>query len=74
MSRTKRIKIKTGEALRDGKRQRPAGSCNNHGGCPLCEGNRLHKYRRKANLDDDPRLSWEWRRYCGSVPVPERDA
>lgn len=52
MSRTKRVKIKTGEPLRDGKRQRSVGSCNNHGGCPLCEGNRLHKFRRHESLKD----------------------
>ena len=22
-------------------------SCLNHGGCPICEGNRLHKHRKK---------------------------
>ena len=25
-----------------------AHSCRNHGGCPWCEGNRLHKYRKRA--------------------------
>lgn len=23
-------------------------SCRNHGGCPWCEGNRLHKYRAEV--------------------------
>jgi hypothetical protein len=52
MSRTKRVKIKTGAPLRDGQRQRPVGSCNNHGGCPKCEGNRLHKYNRHESLEE----------------------
>ena len=23
-------------------------TCRNHGGCPWCEGNRLHKHKRRA--------------------------
>ena len=32
--------------LRDGALQHAASSCSNHGGCPICEGNRLHKHKR----------------------------
>lgn len=32
-------------------------TCRNHGGCPWCEGNRLHKYKRRTpwiEMDGDP--------------------
>lgn len=25
------------------------GTCRNHGGCPWCEGNRLHKHKKQLN-------------------------
>lgn len=25
-------------------------TCRNHGGCPWCEGNRLHQYRKADNI------------------------
>lgn len=33
--------------VRDGTFTRVSGSCENHGGCPICEGNKLHKYKKK---------------------------
>lgn len=29
------------------KNTKVAKSCRNNGGCPVCEGNRLHKHRKK---------------------------
>lgn len=52
MSRTKRRHYKTGRPLRDGESQRVARSCNNHGRCSWCEGNRLHAQERQA--PDEP--------------------
>lgn len=37
---------------KDGKNRKAARSCLNHGGCEYCEGNRLHKHRRKASTLD----------------------
>ncbi len=28
-------------------------SCMSHGGCPYCEGNRLHKFNRLAKIQDE---------------------
>jgi hypothetical protein len=56
MSRTKRKHYKTGSPMRDGDSQRAAGSCNNHGGCPYCEGNRLHAQVRQAPAANE---AWE---------------
>ena len=28
-------------------------TCRNHGGCPWCEGNRLHKHKRRAPSAED---------------------
>ena len=33
-------------SVRDGTPQYSCSSCNNHGGCPICEGNRLFKHKR----------------------------
>lgn len=58
MSRTFRrpsYKIKRFKGLKkvkDGSRTRVAHSCENHGGCPYCESNRLHKYRKQPTLED----------------------
>ena len=34
------------------KSQRFDKSCRNHGGCPWCEGDRLHKYQRRKPIED----------------------
>jgi len=39
MSRTKKQKSTGGKAVDS--------SCGNNKGCPVCEGNRLHKHRKK---------------------------
>lgn len=42
-------------------------SCRNHGGCPWCEGNRLHKYRRREPIPDDYRIDYQpdtFRLFC----------
>ncbi len=28
-------------------------TCRNHGGCPICEGNRQHKHARRAPHEDE---------------------
>lgn len=33
--------------VRDGSITRVAHSCTNHGGCPWCLGNRMHKHAKK---------------------------
>lgn len=33
--------------VRDGTPQHASGSCHNHGGCPVCEGNRLHNTKKR---------------------------
>lgn len=65
MSRTyrkKRPKMKLGYlaethqysdgSVRDGTPQHATVSCNNHGGCHWCEGNRLHKNKRNEPITD----------------------
>lgn len=51
--------------LRDGKTTKACKSCENHGGCHECEGNRLHKHNKteKESLNASDRLSefYEWR-------------
>lgn len=47
MSRTIRQHYRTKRVMRDGDRQFAAGSCNHHGGCGWCEGNRLHATQRR---------------------------
>ncbi len=35
---------------KDRKIQKASRSCLHHGGCPYCEGNRLHKNKNRAQL------------------------
>lgn len=37
--------------VRDGTPTHAAGSCQHHGGCPICEGNRLHGSRKREPLE-----------------------
>ena len=63
MSRTwrnKRPKFKRGETpvnkdgkFRDGSPQHYAKSCENHGGCPHCLGNRTHKHKKQEPLIEE---------------------
>ena len=61
--------------MRDADYQRSAPSCNNHGGCGFCEGNRLYQQRKAisgadasdpdealANAADDAFDEWEWQK------------
>lgn len=65
MSRTYRrkpTKLKLGKHLghkqhksgdvRDGTPTRYTKSCENHGGCPYCEGNKKHSTNRRKPLED----------------------
>ena len=40
------------DKVKDGSRTRCARSCENNGGCPYCESNRLHKHRKQPGLED----------------------
>lgn len=66
MSRTKRAKrpqMNLGKSLadhqykdgtvRDGTPTHPAKSCEHHGGCPHCEGNRTIQAKRLAAIKED---------------------
>lgn len=35
------------DKVNDGSYTKYTRSCENHGGCPYCESNRLHKHRKK---------------------------
>lgn len=48
MSRTIRNKRKTNQKVKDGTSQYSTKSCSHHGGCPICEGNRLHSTKRRV--------------------------
>lgn len=53
MSRTYRKPSKMHKGVkkvRDGTRTKTSHSCENNGGCPYCESNRLHKNRKKPTL------------------------
>jgi len=39
--------------VRDGTPQYYVGSCHNHGGCPICDGNRLHRQKRQEASAED---------------------
>ncbi len=40
------------EKVKDNSRTKVAGSCENNGGCPYCEGNRLHKHNKQLSLKE----------------------
>jgi len=48
MARTIRNNRKGKGKTRDGADIRAARSCGNHGSCPYCRDNRLHKHKRRA--------------------------
>ncbi len=64
MSRTKRNlrpKMKLGQLsnkqywdkkVSDGNPQHSSKSCNNNGGCPYCDGNKLHKHKRNKPIEE----------------------
>jgi len=47
-TKSKLVKIDKSTKLkvRDGTHQHASKSCKNHGGCPICEGNRTHKFKK----------------------------
>ena len=52
-----RVRHRTTNALvtkqyRDGTPQRYDPTCENHGGCPACEGSRLHKHKRAMPIEE----------------------
>ena len=38
--------------VRDGSPTHATKSCKRNGGCPWCEGNRLHKYERRKPIEE----------------------
>jgi hypothetical protein len=52
MSRTKRVFKSKPLQDKDMKNKRPDRSCNNHGSCPVCEGNRTFGSKHRQ-LDGD---------------------
>jgi hypothetical protein len=48
---TKKYKTAKGKAYREGVPQHMSGACDNHKGCPICEGNRTHKFWNKKPLE-----------------------
>ncbi len=40
------------DKVRDGSFTHDSKSCQNNGGCPWCEGNRLHKHNKHPGLED----------------------
>ena len=38
--------------VRDGRRTRMSHYCENNGGCPVCENNRLHKHKKQPTIKD----------------------
>lgn len=39
--------------VRDGSPTRAAGRCQNHGGCPYCLSNRLHKHKKHEPISQE---------------------
>lgn len=60
MSRTYRKPSKmhkSSKIVRDGTPTKAAHSCENNGGCPYCESNRLHKHRKQPSLKQEIEIS-----------------
>ena len=43
--------------VKDGTRTKPSRMCENNGGCPYCENNRLHKNKKQLTLNQEVELS-----------------
>lgn len=56
MSRTIRKHRISKKPVRDGARQYSAGSCEHHGGCPVCEGNRRYTTKKRLAAADVARF------------------
>jgi len=62
-TRTKRPKMELGEHLspkqykdgkvRDGTPQHVSGGCENHGGCPWCEGNKQYRTNKRMPIEEE---------------------
>ena len=39
--------------VRDGTPQHASGSCNNHGGCPYCLSNKMHKNKKRMMAGEE---------------------
>lgn len=52
MSRTVRRKRNGRGQVRDGADQHVDRSCGNHGGCPYCEGNRMHSTHKREPVEE----------------------
>jgi len=49
MSRTRRKSLRGGKSVDK--------SCRNNGGCPVCEGNRLHKHNKRKVSGEDTNIN-----------------
>lgn len=50
---THRFKSNKGlKQVKDGSPTHVSGSCENHGSCPYCKGNRLYKHEKQPKLKD----------------------
>lgn len=38
---------------KEAKNRKAARSCLNHGGCPYCLSNRIHKYKKRMIVDEE---------------------
>jgi len=48
-TKSKLVKLTSDKlSVRDGTHQHISKSCRNHGGCPICEGNRTHKFKKQT--------------------------
>lgn len=59
MTNTIRRKRNSPETVRDGTQTHASKSCDNHGGCPFCEGNRLKQSRVTDQESLDKISNWE---------------
>jgi hypothetical protein len=42
-------------------------SCRNHGSCPWCRGNRMHKYQRQRMLEEEREYQIKFRKVPKSM-------
>ena len=54
MSRTRKQKKTGGKAVDN--------TCGNNKGCPVCEGNRLHKHKKKSPLKEIQEEGTQWKK------------
>lgn len=43
--------------VKDGTRTKASKGCENNGGCPYCENNKLHRHHKQLTLNEEVTLS-----------------